>query len=465
MLDQLSTTRFRRVLRPLLSKIHALNDLYSKNPLVFDFDISQVDINHRCNAQQQRQTRQPRPSKLRKLEEEPIPDFYDPKSADDRLRSLRLFISPELYKSYTELFHIVKSVLCLLKPKKQQHAWKLSCRCAFEIGKEMAESTRTTYYRLNNVSLFDPSLVSESIREINEELYEDLDDWMSEEMEPACVTDNYTREVFAGYIVRLIVIHSQTTLYMFVPVLVHWLRLQGAFLHQLGVFLSDEYFRFPHESTTNVEELNGLAFNDTLLVFWSLHAVNYWAPFMNARKLLEIVPHKISFDVFDELEVVLRLRGGYYREQVYCICQYDKNTNIIVMMMVNLLQHARKKLTSYEEAYGHFKEIYKLVLEVVRNWLPYYNRRFRDNRVMFESIAQLRGYMMPKLEVLSDQGYQYMKLYVNSKGLFRTVDVIGCYCTMPDNKPSTSSVDKVAKVAVKLEFDNTDFLYWLHEDT
>lgn len=470
MSDQLSTTRFRRVLRPLLSKIHALNDLYSKNPLVFDFDISKINKDCKSNKhlnettphlnhKQQRLHTTKRP----KLGEEPIPDFYNPINSDDRLRSLRPFITPELFKSYTDLFHIVKSILLLLAPK-QEHKWKLSSRCAFEIGKEMAESTRTTYYRLNNVSLFDPSLVNESIKELNQELYEDLDDWMKVEMEPMSITVNYTRELFAGYIIRLIVIHSQTTLYMFVPVLMHWLLMQGTFLRKLGLFLSYEYFTFPDISTTNVEKLNGLSFNDTILVFWSLYVVNYWAPFMNQQLLLEIIPYKISLDLFEELEVVHELLSGYFREQVYGVYQYEKNTNIIAMMMVRILQKTRKKLTSYDEAYIHFKEIYKLLLEVVRHWLPYYNRGFNNNKVVFNSIKRLRQYSEEKLSILSQQGGQYMKLYVNYKGLLDTVDTIGQYCIYPETKSKIDSVDKTAKIAVKLGFDSEDFLYWLYEN-
>lgn len=471
MTDQLSTTRFRRVLRPLLAKIHVLNDLYSKDPLSFDFDISKINKNHKSNKNinefphhQQPQQRQ-HTTKRPRLGEEPIPDFYNPIDSEDRLKSLRSFITPELYKSYTELFQIVKSILTLLTPKQKEYKWKLSSLCAFEIGKEMAESIRTTYYRLNNVSLFDPSLMNQVIKELNQELYEDLDDWMKEEMEPKLITQNYTREVFAGYIIRLIVIHSQTTLYMFVPVLMHWLLLQGTFLKKMGTFLSHEYFKFPDVSTTNVEELNGLPFNDTLLVFWSLYTVDYWTPFMSKHHLLDILPYKISLEIFEELEIVHRLLSGYYREQVYGIYKYEKkNTNIIVMMMVKIFQKARKKLTSYDEAYSHFKEIYRLLLEVVRNWLPYYNRTFNNNNVVFHSLRKLRQYTDGKLLVLSQQKEQYMKLYINFKGLFDTVDIIGHYYMDPmSSHPKLSSSDKIAKIAVKLGFDNADFLYWLYE--
>ena len=102
------------------------------------------------------------------------PDFYNPRTPEERLKSLKHYVSSELFKAYTELLSILKPVLISLAPS--DCSWTLATRCAFEIGKEMAESTTTTYYRLNNVHLFDSDLVNPSIKELYDELYGDIDD-------------------------------------------------------------------------------------------------------------------------------------------------------------------------------------------------------------------------------------------------------------------------------------------------
>ena len=144
---------------------------------------------------------------------------------------------PNYLKLILSYFSILKPVLISLAPS--DCSWTLATRCAFEIGKEMAESTTTTYYRLNNVHLFDSDLVNPSIKELYDELYGDIDDWI--DMEPAQVTNNYRQYLLIGYVSKLLVIHSQTTLYIFLPVLLHWLSHQNPYLRHLGQLLANDF--------------------------------------------------------------------------------------------------------------------------------------------------------------------------------------------------------------------------------
>ena len=460
--NNITTIRYKRQIRPLLSKIHTLNDLYSKNALLFEFDVSKIDINKQIKSTvDDDDDYHPRKKTKTISPEESIePDFYNPRTPEERLKSLRRYVSSELFKAYTELFSILKPLLISLAPP--DCTWTLATRCAFEIGKEMAESTTTTYYRLNNVHLFDPDLVHPSIKELYDELYGDIDDWI--DMEPVLVTSNYRRYLLTGYVSKLLVIHSQTTLYMFLPVLLHWLSHQSSYLRHLGQLLGNDFFCFPDNSTTNIEELNGLKFNNTLQMFWTLYGINYWKPFLNRTTLSVVLPYKISLDMFDGLEDTHQLPKGYYRRELYAMFQSCLNYNIIVMIMVKIFQKARKKCKTYEEAYQHFKNIYILTLEMACNWLPFYSTTFPNNKIIFNSIRQLERFMQSKLKVLSGQGGKYMLLYKKSQGFFESLDAILYYYLYPERKITLSSVDTTAKTAVKLRIDNHKFLAWLNKN-
>lgn len=459
MVNKISTIRYKRQIRPLLSKIHTLNDLYSKNPLLFEFDISKIDINKPIKSPDADYHPRKR-TKTVLLEESLEPDFYNPRTPEERLKSLKHYVSSELFKAYTELLSILKPVLISLAPS--DCSWTLATRCAFEIGKEMAESTTTTYYRLNNVHLFDPDLVNPSIKELYDELYGDIDDWI--DMEPAQVTNNYRQYLLIGYVSKLLVIHSQTTLYIFLPVLLHWLSHQNPYLRHLGQLLANDFFSFPDNSTTNIEELNGLKFNNTSRIFWTLYGVDYWKPFLNRASLSVVLPYKISLELFDELEGTHQLPKGYYRRELYSMFQICLNYNIIVMIMVKILQKTRKKCKTYEDAYQHFKNIYTLAVEMACNWLPFYSITFPNNKIIFNSLRQLQEFMQGKLKVLSSQGGKYTLLYKRSQGFFESLEAILYYYLYPDRKITLNSVDTVAKTAVKLRIDNHKFLAWLNRN-
>ncbi|KAM9916088.1 hypothetical protein OXX59_010236, partial [Metschnikowia pulcherrima] len=79
----LSVPRCKRLVRPLLAKVHSLTDLHSKYPakLVFDSELFGSDKNDA---------------------------FTSPASANDRLISLKPYLAQEVYEAYTEIFNILK---------------------------------------------------------------------------------------------------------------------------------------------------------------------------------------------------------------------------------------------------------------------------------------------------------------------------------------------------------------------
>ena len=76
-------------------------------------------------------------------------------------------------------------------------------------------------------------------------------------MEPAQVTNNYRQYLLIGYVSKLLVIHSQTTLYIFC--LCYYIGYHIKIrIYDIWDSYSPMIFSFPDNSTTNIEELNGL---------------------------------------------------------------------------------------------------------------------------------------------------------------------------------------------------------------
>lgn len=253
--------RCKRVIRPLLSRIHALSDLVAKNPLVLDLrptnDISKM--------------------------------FVKPAYAAARFQALESFITPELYQAYREIFNVFQSIALNINVEdKSQTKFSLRSACCYQIGKAAVLSCRTSYYKLNQNVLFDADTLPKGLREYNKHLDADIDGWIL--LEPKTVFDKYRLDILNGYIVHLLVFHLSQHLYILIPVLVHWLyeELISRGNNRLRTMLTRLFYEFwsfhrdTYYDNLSQEEITALtgSYDISGEYFWPLFRHGYWDHFI-----------------------------------------------------------------------------------------------------------------------------------------------------------------------------------------
>ena len=492
--ENLNISKCKRIVRPLVSKIHALNDLNGKYPSILDFNfplddacfqdlISKKNINYDYNVKYiHDKPGQPR-NKIRKLEVRKCAESYDsdsdydesydslerksmnkdylpeerehisninkliePTSSFERLKSLKPYISGQLYQAYYDMFLIFKSIINLLvltTPRNNESTPcipKLSSLCSFKIGKFMALSTKPTYYEMNQTLLFDPSTIPYHLREYQDILSDDIDEWL--ELKPEVVTYTYRNDLLIGYVIHLLVINLDLTLYLLIPILIHWLneklkKTGNAMLQSISRSFFLEYWTYGPDYSDNtgfddiVSVLNGTQNRErNLNIFWIFHKIGYWRILINSFDSNSTVTSSVSYEtlILDtislnnklSLQILMNLnldaQDPYdFLNDIYQIIkknpQHPQVNNVLILIITQLISSTRHNirqcLTSHDILNClHFA--YDNVIFFVHIWLSLpaeeeflvFNSLYPGNSEIFHALISFTGFLLRQCNIL-----------------------------------------------------------------
>lgn len=378
-IERPTVAKCKRIVRPLLSKIHALTDLYAKYPSRFTFDIhlfttAKVDGGN-----------------LR---------FTHPASANDRLQLLQPFISADLYCAYVEIYAMFRNVIGAICDHQQQtgRVSRLTTLASLSVGKTVALGTKSTFWQLNQSMLFEPGTLPPHLQKYHLELSDDIDDWL--QLEPAQVSHAYRNDILLGYVLHILVLNLRALLYLLVPVLVHWLNEQeSVMLANVLRTLFMEYWLFlPHapeyrDTFALSSAIVCPAEDPSVPVFWLLHRIGFWRHMVQELAISSSFASLATFDTYEGLVLDSLARTTWLLlsqvkpPQVYDLLnnnvQNPNNTNIIILVISQQIESLTAGLKSTTSAHGTFRLLnsaYANVRLLVQTWLRF------DNNCLFNSL-------------------------------------------------------------------------------
>lgn len=398
--DRPSIVKCKRMVRPLISKIHGLTDLYVKYPSKFAFDLdlftsAKVDGGN-----------------LR---------FTHPSTASDRLVSLKPFISSELYQAYVEIFSIFRNIiLTVCDPNKVEGPMpKLAGLAARSLGKSVTLGTKSTFYKLNQTMLFEQGTIPRHLQRFNGELADDIDEWL--QLEPVQVTDTHRNDIMVGYIIHVLVLNLRTLLYLLIPVLVHWLQEQDCQpLRNVLRTLFMEYWLFlPHKQEYSDTyklsyELIDPAEDPSLPVFWLLHRIGFWKQMIRDLKVTSPSASLIQFNTYDSLLLDSFAQSNWLllsqvkADQLFEILTrnvQNPNNTVILMTIISQqilgLKASLKSATSSQKTFTCLNKSYSDVRNLIQAWLSFsdlclFNSLDKGNDEIFSAIFQILKYIHGK---------------------------------------------------------------------
>lgn len=398
-IDQPSVVKCKRLIRPLISKIHVLTDLYVKYPSKFHFDM-ELFTSAKVDGGNLRFTR--------------------PSSANDRLASLKPFISPEMFQAYTEIFSIFRTIVgTICDLERGGNMAKLSSLAALHIGKSISLGTKSTFYKLNQVMLFEPDTFPRHLQKFHKELTDDIDDWL--EMEPVAVMYTHRNDLVIGYVLHFLVLNLRTLLYLLIPVLVHWLQEQESqTLANLLKTLFLEYWLFlPHrleyrDVYSLCHELIDPTDDPSLPVFWLLHRIGFWKQMIKDLRITSLFGTMKGFDNYESLLLDSLARSNWLllahikAEELYELLnrnvQNPNNTTIIVSIVSELIASVKGELGSAMSSHRTYAVLYSSyanVRKLVQAWLAFnpqclFNSLDSGNDDLFDAIFLLLKYTYMK---------------------------------------------------------------------
>mgnify|MGYP001068456723 CR=1 FL=1 len=429
--DGISSLKFKRIVRPLLAKINAINDLKEKSPTLTEFnflEVSKLELANKNIDNVVPSMRSRSCSVLGDSDSDSDSDydyegdsflggnaventlgdssskfqrFLHPKDSYARLHALKPYITPELHQHYLETFQIFRTIVATLfsKSHDEDNNMKLSTLAGYKVGGNMALSTKTTYYKWNQSILFDSETIPEYLQDYQDILQDDISFWL--EREPGIIFKRYTKTFLLGYITQIMIINLRLIFYLLIPVLIHWLdeeyRQTNIFqLNVLKIQFFNEYWSFgigsSSEDFTSLQLLNGdFDINDTNKIFWCLYRIGYWKTFLvdahiesnyssgssYNNRILESVAFnkKINFDLFQDMNATLPTKYDYVTE-IYDLLRHNHdhpNVNkILIYLAVVLLSQSRIFITSsstLEEFMDRLQESYDDLTNFLTIWL------------------------------------------------------------------------------------------------
>lgn len=468
-------SKCKRIVRPLVSKIHTLNEQYTSFPSILDFDFDQYEsfVNTVPN---------------------PYPERLHPKTSQDRIYSLKPFISPELFQSYKELFQIFKTIINSIIAHSEQHSSSgserapalLSTLCAFKIGESIAQYTKTSHYKLSNSLLFDKNL------ETDNEFLDDIDKWL--EMEPLHVTTPNRSDLIVGYVIHLLVFYLDLLFYTLIPVLIHWLVEELTRAPQFRAIAGTFFHEFWYKEISTNDPFQTLL--PSQRIFYSYIQSGYW------RAFIEDLGFKLTYSslevnstydalILEGLPLSKAMDDHKVQLLIYNIirnCPQNKMVNnILINILSRIIHKYRHRLeysTSSLEKGKSIDELYTSCKHYVRTWLGFSpsgcvfnsflpgndeiftglikvsknalkvansigddtSSKFRKSRIlsMYQSIIILRSYF---LEEELKEHFQDMDLEMTSSFLAQLQSIV--QKKRPRHKNSN------------VEFD--EFLFWLSD--
>lgn len=484
-----SIAKCKRIVRPLISKIHGLTDLFVKFPSKFDFDVdaftgAKVDGGN-----------------LR---------FTHPASASDRLVSLKPFISTELYQAYVEIFLIFRNIVATVCDL-ESHPGKvprLTTLASSTLGKSVALGTKSTFYKLNQTLLFEQDTLPQHLQKYVTELSDEIDDWL--QLDPQQVTETYRNEILLGYVLHVLVLNLRTLLYMLIPVLVHWLREQDC--QRLSHVLRNLFMAFwlflPHHSDYShtyglSHELTDPESDPSLPVFWLLHRVGFWKQMVRELGVLSLFGTLNNFDRYDALLLDSLARTNWLvLSHVQALDVYElllrnvqnpNNTSIVVSVVsqqILRLQLSLKNAATSHRAYTVLSGGVLDLKELLQAWLAFssdclFNSLDLGNTEIFSAVFLLLQFAFTKcthiirylekhwtstrLENVREMLYRFKSLCYQLETMTATCRILSCYYldvgTMDIDKRKISSVAEFFANLMLERSENSEmanFLLWVY---
>lgn len=396
--ESLSILRCKRIIRPLISKIATLTDLYIKHPTKFDLDIESFDIVQKNHG--------------RSLH------FISPANSTDRLQSLKPYLSPELHQAYKEIFVIFKNIILawLQNSPDTGKIPKLSTLSSLKVGKCITLGTKSSHYRLSQTALFDADTLPKYLQKYHDELSDDIDDWLT--MEPEYVIEAHRKDLLYGYLIHLLIFNLRTVFYCLLPVLIHWLQEQESNeLHTLLRTLLYEYFVFLSVDTDQraVAELTTevVQHDPSLPVFWLFHNIGYWRKLCELCKLTSIHSSSPRYQPYDciFLDVLAKtdrlfLTDGIDLQHIYHTLQrnaeHPHNTFILTSILAQVISLFKKSLdgaSTSSDSILVLKASLNDFSQLIRVWLSLssdcvFNSFDGGNEEAFKALEDVLSYMM-----------------------------------------------------------------------
>lgn len=401
----------KRIVRPLISKLHSFNDLCVKYPSILDthfpFDVIDRFMTLRTSGLNCRQTspgeHEGPNDEVYFSESEKAPFRYlknlgghisnpeaqsfkntfkklqklrEPRNSFERLASLKPFISNETFHAYDELFLIFRTIITSLVDTRDisvpSGVSKLSTAASIELGKNAALYTKSTYYKLNQSFLFDSDTLPQEYRQLSATLSDDIDEWLN--LDPKTITCHYRTHILIGYVIHLLVLHLRSTISLLMPVLLSWLQeeyktslnpelvLMKRIMFNgfwMGVDSSVDKLGFDSNQSRIIEDKN-------ITVFWSLLKLDYWKFLFYQLGVINALDKNSCYE-----KIMLQglLTQNNFSFLIIRILEFDSDSflsceirnilqsssdhtisgNLVVLIVTQIIRYFRKAVTTLED--------------------------------------------------------------------------------------------------------------------
>lgn len=445
MKSDLSVAKFKRLIRPLLLKIHNLNHLSSTGLLSFSYNAEPtLTISGSLN----------------------------------RLEQLKQNISTELYQNYIEIFQIFKNIITtILEYQDDTDRLKFSTMCCFKIGKSVVLSTKSTFFKLNQLKLFDPESIPPELKRYNE-LLEDIDAWFDMEE----LKGRYKIHVFIGYLIHLLVIHLNLILYLLLPILIHWSWEQykksgNVLLHSIYTTMFHEFWKFDKSyCSQEILELVIIQENFHNKVYWYFLETGYW------RELIEMLGMNYNVLILNTLPNKMNSLVPYDKTHVYEIVtstpQHPKLNSVLAYLLTKIIYDSRLSISNSSTLLESVEQI-NVALEnlksLARLWLSFkqdmiFNSLYEGNEEIFEGIEKIAAYLrrkVAKYQKESKLSRDYQNLPMELDDFIRVISILKTYFL--DLDLDLNYRKSLSRVLIELQSsqispndDFDEFLSWLH---
>lgn len=479
----LPVAKCKRLVRPLLAKIHVLTDLYQKYPSKFVFENLPKTREREPDSLKDRdrlpgREKRERPRSMHKL------------VTSERLAQLKPLLSSELHRSYSEIFVICRNIFTTLlseESRVSEHLPRLSVLAASKLGKLVALGTKSTYFRLSQALLFDAESIPPHLRKFHAELADDIDQWL--DIEPESVTRRYRRDIVAGYVVHILVYALRPMLFLLVPVICHWLHEQGAQTLLRTLFAEFWNFLAQDPDLQHMAELMVSVDTDpTASLFWPLHHSGYWERLVNHLGVLS--PHSQSYEglLLDCLVQPGRL-DGVSHAFVFSVAarnpQHPNNTAVLMGVLAQTICRM-KESSSASQTLESFGSTYSDIRRFLQSWVglndhTIFNSQDKGNLQLFDSLRLLLRYIGDRAATvieylnqssglrLNDMLRRFKFLYYHTDLMQVVVGLLQAYYldSEPENlaglKPAVVAEFFSEFMADSAEQAVGDFLVWVYE--
>lgn len=379
--EALPIAKCKRIVRPLLAKIHVLSDLYQKYPSKFDFDVAQFTKDARKNSREKKGL----------------------ESAASHLASLKPYLLSELHRAYTEIFAIFRNIYTSLYGSSvpEKRLSKLSTLAAAKLGETVALGTKSSFYRLSQARLFDADTIPANLRKFHSELANDIEEWL--DIDPEQVTGRYRNHIVAGYVLHVLVFSLQPVLFMLLPVLALYLHEQGD--NTLLRLLFHEFWSFLPQDVHVKLGVQGP--DSSKALFWSLHSSGYWERLILHLGVASSWKSVNIYDgmLLDGMALCVKVENapkGLVLELLGRNPQNPNNPAILMGLFADIIHLTKQGLRNSSTSHKTLETLtsaYSDTRNFVQEWLPLnrkaiFNSQDKGNRQLFEAIKLLLRYIL-----------------------------------------------------------------------